>query len=97
MRHTSLLTMYGTCVIAFSFFDPNFFKNVRVCRCVWLATPKICTHNCLSHSHELEKKASSEKLMRGKRESRENENKMKVLDSRRKAGGELSSFETEPF
>lgn len=45
----------------------------------------------------LKKKASSEKLMRGKRESREKENKMKVLDSRRKAGGELSPFETEPF
>lgn len=35
------------------------------------------------------KKVSSEKLMRGKWDSKENENKMKVLDSRRKAGGEL--------
>lgn len=39
--------------------------------------------------------------MRGKtckaREQREKENKMKVLDSRQKARGELSSFETDPF
>lgn len=39
--------------------------------------------------------------MRGKtckaREQREKENKMKVLDSRQKAVGELSSFETDPF
>lgn len=31
------------------------------------------------------------------REQREKENKMKVLDSRQKAGGELGSFETDPL
>lgn len=65
----------------------------------WLPKKSACTiARCKATSL---KNSKQRKLMRGKtckaREQREKENKMKVLDSRQKAGGELGSFETDPF